>query len=131
MKMTKFTSLSEDFKTALLRLEEVLQMEKNDVIRDSAIQRFEIVFDLAWKTLKAFLEEYHNITCSSPRNCFRESFRQKLIDYDEFWIEITSLRNYTAHTYSEKLAEKVYNGLPQALAYFQKLSEEIQKQIKE
>lgn len=128
--MKKLISLIEDFEKSLSRLEEVLKMEKNDIIRDSAIQRFEIVFDLAWKTLKTFLEEYHNVVCTSPRNCFKEAFRQKLIAYDEFWINVTSIRNYTVHTYSEKIAEKVYEALPQALEYFKKIFEEIRTQSK-
>lgn len=128
--MTKFVLLLKNFEKAASRLEEVLQIEKTDIVRDSAIQRFEIVFDLAWKTLKAFLEEYHNITCASPRNCFKEAFRQELIKYNEFWIEITSLRNYTVHTYSEIFAEKVYADLPQALKYFKELLKNFQNQTK-
>lgn len=125
--MTKLQSLLEDFKKATFRLEEVLSQEKNDFIRDSAIQRFEFVFDISWKTIKAFLEEYHNVTCTSPKTCFREAFHQGLIDYDEFWIDLADLRNKTTHTYKEELAEEVYNILPKALSYFQKLLEKIEK----
>lgn len=49
--MTKFESLWEDFQKALLRLEEVLKEKRSDIIRDSAIKRFEIAFDLVWKML--------------------------------------------------------------------------------
>jgi len=56
--MTKFQSLQEDFARALQRFEEILVEPKNDIVRDSAIKRFEMVFDLGWKTLKAFLEKY-------------------------------------------------------------------------
>jgi len=97
--MSKIQSLLEDFKEAIFRLEEVLKQEKNDFIRDSTIQRFEFVFDLSWKTIKAFLEEHHNVTCTSPKTCFREAFHQNLIEYDDFWIEIADYRNKTAHTY--------------------------------
>lgn len=119
--MTKLTSLLEDLEKALAKLEEVLLLEKTEIIRDSAIQRFEIAFDLAWKALKAFLEEEHNAVCTSPRGCFKEAFHQGVIDHDEFWINITAIRNYTTHTYSEALAEKVYIALPEALQHFQKL----------
>lgn len=119
--MTKFESLYEDFQHAFTRFEEILPEEKTDIVRDSAIKRFELVFDLAWKTLKAFLEEFHNTTCASPRTCFREGFRLRIIDYDDYWIELTSVRNYTVHTYNEMLAEKIYAELPKTLPVFQNL----------
>ena len=125
--MTKFESLVEDFHRALTRFEKILQEEKTDIVRDSAIKRFEIVFDLAWKTLKAFLEEEHNIACVSPRACFREAFRAGLLEYDKYWIDMTSARNYTAHTYKEALAEKIYAQLPQTLAAFKTLAEALEK----
>jgi len=126
--MTKFESLQEDFEKALTRLGEVLKEEKNEIVRDSAIKRFELAFDLAWKTTKAFLEEQHNISCVSPRNCFREAFRIGVIEYDDFWIELTSMRNYTVHAYSEVLAEKIYAGLPHSLEAFQKLNDALKNE---
>ncbi|MBI3019956.1 MAG: nucleotidyltransferase substrate binding protein [Parcubacteria group bacterium] len=128
MEETKFTSLLEDFEKAVARLDEILQEKKNDIVRDSAIKRFEIVFDLGWKTLRAFLEEERNISCSYPRACFREAFGQDIIEHDTFWIDVTSMRNYTVHTYKEALAEKVYAGLPKALEYFQKLLSTLKKE---
>ncbi|TSC79081.1 MAG: nucleotidyltransferase substrate binding protein [Parcubacteria group bacterium Gr01-1014_29] len=119
--MTKLESLKEDFNRAIGRLEEVLQLEKTDIIRDSAIKRFEITFELAWKTVKAYLETEHSSTCVSPRTCFQEAFRVGLIDYDEQWLRLIDDRNYTAHTYKEVLAEKVYADLPNALQAFQTL----------
>lgn len=127
--MTKYEALQKEFHEALFNLEEVLKLEKNEFIRDSAIKRFELCFDLAWKLVKVFLEDARNVICTSPRLCFREAFRLGLLDYDEYWIELTSIRNYTVHTYKEALAEKVYQGLPNALAAFQKLEEAIRDQI--
>lgn len=125
--MSKYESLYEDFGAALGRFEEVLRLEKTDVVRDSAIKRFELVFDLAWKTVKAYLEEEHNAPCASPRQCYREAFRVGVLDYDAFWISVTSESNYTAHAYSEVLAEKIYAGLPNSLAHFKKLSATLRK----
>ena len=119
---TKFESSREGFSKALVRFQEILQEKKTDIVRDSAIKRFEMAFDLAWKTVKAFLEEYHNTSCVSPRVCFREAFRLGLIDYDEYWIQICQLRNDTVHTYNEALAEKIYAELPRVHLAFQKLA---------
>ena len=125
--MTKFLSLREDFYKALVRFEEVLKETKSDIVRDSAIKRFELVFELAWKTVKAYIEEEHNGACVSPRECFREAFRVGLIEYDQNWIGMTSTRNYAVHAYKQALAEKIYEDLPKALALFKKLAEAFKK----
>ncbi|MBI2120848.1 MAG: nucleotidyltransferase substrate binding protein [Parcubacteria group bacterium] len=126
---TKFQSLHEDFTKALLRLDEVLALPKNDVVRDSAIKRFELCFELGWKAMKAYLEENHNVACASPRTCFREAFRVGAIDYDEHWINLTSTRNYTVHTYREAFAEKIYAELPRARDMFHKLADVLKKPL--
>ena len=125
--MTKFDSIHEDFCRAIERFQEILEVEKTDIVRDSAIKRFEIVFDLAWKAIKALVEERHNSVCVSPRTCFREAFRVGLMPYDDYWIELTSERNYTVHIYHEALAEHVYGKLPRALIAFQSLAEALNK----
>ena len=45
--------------------------KKNDVVRDSAIKRFELCFELSWKTLKDFLAE-EGILCRFPRSCLKD-----------------------------------------------------------
>lgn len=80
--MTKVESLREDLVQAHARLIEALGLEKTPIVRDSAIQRFEIAFELCWKYLKAFLLEEHNAVCTSPSTCFRAAFAQGIIDDD-------------------------------------------------
>lgn len=126
--MTKLESLLQDFQKAVKRFEDVLKQEKNEFMRDSSIKRFEMTFDLAWKTTKTFLEERYNMRCTSPRSCFREAFNQGLIEYDDWWVEMTKIRNYTVHTYKEQFAEKIYGELPQALEYFQTLLKRLNAQ---
>jgi nucleotidyltransferase substrate binding protein (TIGR01987 family) len=116
--VTKSSSLRTDLATATARLEQALALPKDDIVRDSAIQRFEICFELCWKFLKAYLETEHNVRCTSPRNCFRAAFKNGLLDDDPLWIELTVLRNYTVHTYSESLANHVYSRLPEAARCF-------------
>lgn len=94
-----------------------LQQEKNEFIRDSAVQRFEMIFDLSWKLIKAYLED-RGRTCTSPKECFRVAYQEKLTDYDTFWLTLTDIRNKTVHTYKKELAEEIYAMLPQALDNF-------------
>lgn len=126
--MTKFEAVLEEFKEALEEFEKVLKVEKNDIVRDSAIKRFELTFELSWKAAKVFLEEYRNVRCASPQTCFRELFSQGIIDYDETWIEMAKWRNAAVHTYKEELAEELYEKLPVALRYFHILLERLRTQ---
>ena len=98
-------------------------MEKNDVVRDSAIQRFEFTFDLAWKTVKTYLGGQKGVVCDSPKDCIREAYAQGLIAYDDAWLAMTDMRNETVHTYNEEVAEKIYARLPDALQKYQTLLE--------
>ena len=117
--VTKLNSLLPDMANAVNRLDEVLQQPKNSFMRDSAIKRFEFCFDLAWKILKAYMEEAHNVKCVSPKSCFREAYNKQVItDYDTFWLELADKRNLTVDTYKEATAEEVYAILPKALEYF-------------
>ena len=126
--MTAFESLLPDLEKIIKKLEEVLNNPKNDVVRDSAIKRFEICFDLTWKTLKAYLEEKHNVQCFSPKTCFREAYNKEVLkDYDSFWLDLADLRNETAHTYKEPVAEKVYALLPKALEHFKLLLDKLKQ----
>ena len=124
--MTKFTATTEQFKKALKNFKEVLGVPKSAIVRDSAIQRFEFTLDLSWKTAKAFLEERKGIICASPKDCFREAYRQGLIEYDEDWIRFVDMRNETVHTYKEEMAEKIYSQLPEALKHFEAFSKSIE-----
>lgn len=43
-----------DFKKAVEKLAEVLKIRETAITRDSAIKRFELCFDLAWKSIKDY-----------------------------------------------------------------------------
>jgi len=42
----------ENFARAIKKLDEVLAVPKDEISRDSAIKRFELCFDLVWKSIK-------------------------------------------------------------------------------
>lgn len=119
--VTKRKSLRADFERATTRLAEALALPKDAIVRDSAIQRFEISFELCWKFVKAYLEEEYNVSCTSPRTCFRAAFKNGVIADDPFWIDLTVLRNYTVHTDNEQLANHVYDQRPEAVRRFRAL----------
>src|SRR3977135_1867612 len=116
--MRKTDSLRADLAAAIARLEEALALPKDPIVRDSAIQRFEISFELCWKFLKAYLEEQHNALCTSPRTCFRSAFRCGVTAWCLVWIDVRVLRIYPVHPYNEQLADYVYSRLGEAARRF-------------
>lgn len=118
--MNKHEATLQEFNEAVQRLDEVLQQEKSDIVRDAAIKRFELTFDLSWKAVKARLEE-EGTTCASPLMCFKEAYRRGFMDFEETWVAMVKTRNKTVHTYDLDLAEEVYVALPDSLAAFKKL----------
>jgi len=125
--MTKQAAQLEQFKKALARLNEALAAPKSDIVRDSAIQRFEFTIDMAWKLVKTCLEEKYGVVCQAPKECFREAYKQKLLTYDEFWLELVDMRNQTSHTYKEEVAQSVFERLPKTAEYMQSLVETIEQ----
>jgi len=113
-----------DFKRAVKKLEEVLNLKKTEIIRDSAIKRFELCFDLAWKTIKNYAKE-QGVECYSPKECFKTAFQLKLINHEEKWLEIIDDRNLSTHLYSEKQAEEIYSKLSDYLKLFKELFKSI------
>jgi nucleotidyltransferase substrate binding protein (TIGR01987 family) len=112
------------FEDAIANLEEVLKIEKNEIVRDSAVKRFEICFDLAWKSIKLYAKR-QGLECFSPRGCFKIAVQLKLIENDVLWIKMVEDRNISTHVYSEKMAEDVYSRLDGYLNLFKKLKEKL------
>ncbi len=75
--MTKSDNEKEKYLKTVKNLKEVLGMPKNGINRDSAIKRFELCFDVAWKFIKIILEEKKGIVCNSPNDCFKQAYGWK------------------------------------------------------
>lgn len=117
-----------EFEKCLQKFEEVLNLEENDIVRDSAIKRFELCFELCWKTLKDFLTE-EGIICRSPRNCFKEAFSMGIIQDEDEWLSVLEDRNLSVHTYDEALAEELYSRLKNHLKAMKNLLEFIKNNL--
>jgi nucleotidyltransferase substrate binding protein (TIGR01987 family) len=76
--------------------------------KEGAIQRFEVAFELAWKTLKDYLEESGVVVNPvTPRNVIKEAFTAKLLEDAQVWIDMMPHRNLLSHTYDIKVFEEV------------------------
>ncbi len=118
----------EQFERAIEKLQQALEEPRNDFIRDSAIKRFEICYELSWKLIKRYLKE-KGIESISPGDCFKEAYRQKLIEYNNKWLDMIEDRNLTSHIYNEKTAEEIYAKLGGYLKLYERLASNIRKDI--
>ncbi len=110
----------EKLEKALEKLEFMLSkgIDKDRAYIDSSIQRFEIVFELFWKSLKAFLE-YEGKIAAFPRQIFEEAYKGKLIDDEKIWLQMMKDRNQISHTYDESLADDIYENIKSYISILQ------------
>lgn len=100
-------------------------------MRDGVIQRFEYTFELSWKTLKRFLEEYSLEKPDSFTNkeLFRVGFEKGLIRDPESWFAYMKNRNLTNHIYEATIAKQVYESAKSFLHDAQYLLHRLQDKI--
>jgi nucleotidyltransferase substrate binding protein (TIGR01987 family) len=79
----------------------------SDLEKEGAIQRFEVAVELAWKTLKDYLEhEGAVIDPITPRNVVKEGFAARIIADGQVWIDMLDHRNLLSRTYDSVTFEK-------------------------
>ena len=71
------------------------------------IQGFEYTHELAWKTLKDFLEARGVRELYGSRDSTRAAFRANLIENGDTWMAMIQSRNMTTHTYNEATAFQI------------------------
>lgn len=112
MKNVQFKYMN--LKKAYIKLVEVSKLYdgKNEIVRDSLIQRFEFTYELTHKTLKEVLK-YLGVTMenSFPRSIYKKAYVNNLISDDKVWINLLEDRNLTSHIYNEDVANEVANRI--------------------
>lgn len=112
MTLERIKDIYQDYKKALGRLREAVKedLSKGSIVVDATIQRFEFIFELAWKLLKYILN-YNGIEAETPRLVIKEAFRAKTIQDGSGWIDMLEDRNKTSHLYDEKEALRIYRKI--------------------
>lgn len=79
----------------------------SELEKEGTIQRFEFVLELAWKTLKDYLEsEGRVINPVTPRKVIKEAFAAHILRDGQVWIDMLDHRNLLSHTYDEVTFDK-------------------------
>ncbi len=110
--MKRFEERFNDYEKALKKLKEAFLEEPTEIIIDGTLQRYEFTFELAWKTIKDYLE-YNGIidNISSPRNVIQQAYQSKIIKNADIWIQMMLDRNMLSHLYDEIKSREIYDNI--------------------
>jgi len=125
--MGRFKQKFENFEKALIRLSEAVNsLDGMSILeKEGLIQRFEYTLELAWKTLKEFLEE-EGISAKSPKNVIRHAYALGIIESGDIWMEAIYMRNLTSHTYNEKLLEEAVSFVKEFFPHLKQLYKKLE-----
>ena len=79
----------------------------SELEQQGLIQAFEFTHELAWNTLKDFLESRGATNIYGSKDATREAFARGLITNGEEWTAMIQSRNRSSHTYNEKTANEI------------------------
>ena len=124
------------FRRALAQLQEPFvhnAEDLSDLGKEGAVHRFKYTLELAWKTMKDFLEYGGaQIEPITPRNVIKEAFAAKVISNGDIWIEMLDFRNLLSHTYNSEVFDKAISAIEnQYLPIFNGLNQWLSNQISE
>ena len=87
------------------------QRQLSELEQQGLIQAFEFTHELAWNTLKDFLESRGATELFGSRDATREAFKLGLIINGDTWMDMIAARNRSSHTYNEKTADEVATAI--------------------
>ena len=103
------------FLKAFAQLEEAEKLAKlrplSKLEEQGVIQAFEYTHELAWKTLKDFLENRGVQNLFGSKDTTRAAFKAGLIANGETWMEMIVSRNATSHTYDDATADNIVSAI--------------------
>lgn len=99
------------FHQALSQLREAVELSRarplSRLESQGVIQAFEFTHELAWNTLKDFLEGRGVSGLYGSKDVTRAAFKAGLIEHGEVWMDMVTSRNLTTHTYNESTATHI------------------------
>lgn len=97
-----------NYRKALKQMGEFLEKEElNKLEEQGLIKAFEYTFELAWNTLKDFLEYQGIGEIVGSRDAIRKAFSEGILQDGHIWMQMIESRNKTSHTYNEATADEI------------------------
>lgn len=107
----RFNNFEKAFSQLSDAVELAAERDLTDLEKQGLIQAFEYTHELAWNTLKDFLEHRGVQKMYGSKDASREAFSAGLIEDGEAWMEMINSRNQTTHTYDEETVAQIVNAV--------------------
>ena len=80
--------------------------------REGVVQRFEYTQELAWKTIKDYLEAGGLVSSPiTPRQVLKDAFAARILLDGHVWIEMLDHRNLLSHTYDLNVFKEAVDAI--------------------
>jgi nucleotidyltransferase substrate binding protein (TIGR01987 family) len=110
----------QNYQKAFAQLREAVELSRQRALskleQQGLIQAFEYTHELAWNTLKDFLEARGTTALFGSRDATRAAFALGLIEQGEVWMQMIQSRNQTTHTYNEETMGQIVTAITQTYA---------------
>ena len=127
----RFDNYSRAF--SLLREAVELQQKRplSDLEKEGVIQRFKYTWELAWKTIKDYLEnEGVVLEKITPKAVIVAALEARIIIRKEDWMRALDDRNRMSHVYSRIVFAEIVNNIEQGyLSLFDQLYEKLLTEV--
>ena len=101
--------------------------ELSELEEQGLIKAFEYTYELAWTTLKDFLEFQGQSDLFGSRDTIQKAFQLNLIEDGEEWMDMLKNRNRTSHTYNQETAREISQAVTTVYyRLFQKLNKKLE-----
>jgi nucleotidyltransferase substrate binding protein (TIGR01987 family) len=97
-----------NYQKALAQLHKFVEKgDLSELEKQGLIKAFEYTYELAWNTLKDYLEFQGQTDIYGSRDTTRKAFQLGLVENGESWMDMLKSRNITSHTYNIEVAEEI------------------------
>jgi len=107
----RFKHFTQAFEQLHRAVELAHQRPLSELEEQGLIQAFEYTHELAWNTLKDFLESFGVQPLYGSKDTTREAFKRGLMKNGEVWMEMIISRNLTSHSYNRQIAAEISQAI--------------------
>jgi nucleotidyltransferase substrate binding protein (TIGR01987 family) len=107
----RFQNFEKAFNQLKFAVELANERTLSELEKQGLIQAFEFTHELAWKTMKNFLESKGQLNIYGSKDTSRLAYNLALISNGEIWMDMINSRNLSSLTYDEETADAIMDKI--------------------